>query len=135
MEIKEIKKTLEDHEKRIRKLEGAKDHLINLSRKTKEISLIEFMKEKNPMDDLQKTLCIGFFLEQNEGIEPFTSKDIEGGFRKARLTVPQNVADKINQCIKKGWIAEDKEIKDGKKTFYITISGQNKISEGFRKNG
>ena len=94
----------------------------------------KFVKEKNPTDDLQITLCIGSFLEQKEGVEFFTSKEIEEGFRKAKLKIPQNVTDKVNQCIKKGWVAENKEKRDGKKTFYITISGQEKIDGDFKKN-
>ena len=134
MDEKKIIEILKDHEERIKKLEVVEDHTQSLPGKPKEISLVEFVKEKNPTDDLQITLCIGSFLEQKEGVEFFTSKEIEEGFRKAKLKIPQNVTDKVNQCIKKGWVAENKEKRDGKKTFYSTISGQEKIDGDFKKN-
>jgi len=120
MDNKELEKILKDHEGRIASLEkmlmlGSDELSIpSLSKKT---SIKEFLLEKSPKSDVQKTLCIGYFLEKYEGYASFNLKDIEDGFRKSKETVPGNISDKTYKNIAQGLLMDAKEKKDNKKAW------------------
>jgi len=128
----EIKKILDDHEKRISALE--KIFAKGRKQTTKKgISIKEFILAKKPEGDVQKTLVIGYYLEKYEGLDSFTAKDIEDGFRTAKETVPENINDKVNLNIKNGHMMEAKEKKDNRKAWVLTASGERYIEHDFKK--
>lgn len=129
-EINEIKRKLEEHEKRISHLE----RLFQDKPETvkKKISLKEFILSKKPKDDNQKTLAIGYYLEKHEGLPSFNVKDLESGFRAAKESPPDNINDKVNQNIKKkGYMAKAKEKKDKFNAWYLTNSGEEYVENSF----
>lgn len=130
-EIEDIKKKLDEHEKRISKLEEflPKTPIV----KTKKISIKEFILSKKPKNDTDKTLTIGYFLEKHEGVTPFNVKDIENGFRNAREPLPKNLSDKIQMNAKKGFIMLAKERKDKLLSWVLTNSGEKYVENGFKK--
>jgi len=78
-----IKKIFEDHEKRIRVLEDLfGDKEVQKSRK--KMSIKEFILSKKPESDIQKTLVIGYYLENYEDLPSLNSTDLEDGFRSAK---------------------------------------------------
>jgi hypothetical protein len=127
----EIKRQLEDHEKRILKLENlvaAKPAITQ-----KELSIKEFILSKNCIDDLQRALAIGYYLEKYKNYTSFNVEDIECSFREAKEPVPSNINDKVNQNIKKGFIMLAKEKKDNKKAWVLTNSGERYVEGNFEK--
>lgn len=130
-EITEIKKKLEDHEKRISKLES----LSQTKRETvkKKISIKEFILSKKTKDDVQKTLTIGYYLEKYEYLPSFNVKELEKGFRAAKESVPNNINYKVIRNIDQGYIMEAKEKKDNLKAWILTNSGEKHVENGFRK--
>lgn len=125
-EIEEIKKKLESFERRISVLEGKPQQLVS-----KSLSIKEFLLQKNPKDDTDKTLGIGYYLEKYEGFELFNIKDLEDGFRRAKEKVPININDKVNKNIQKGFIDEAKDKKNNFKAWYLTNSGEKFVENGF----
>jgi hypothetical protein len=99
----------------------------------KEISIKEFILSKKPKDDVQKTLAIGYFLEQHQHYTSFNVKDIESGFRASKEKVPLNIPDKIQMNLKKGQMMEAKEKKDNIKAYVLTNSGDRYVENNFQK--
>jgi len=130
-EVIEIRKKLEEHEERISNLE-------NVSQKKpetvkKKISIKEFILSKKPKNDVQKTLAVGYFLENYENISSFNAKDLKSGFKAAREKVPKNIGDKVQLNIKKAHMMEFKEKKDNLKSWILTDSGEKYIESDFKK--
>ena len=94
-EIQEMKELLKDHEIRINALE--QNFQSDEKPVRKKISIREFLLTKNPQNDVQKTLIIGYYLEQYEHMSSFNVKDLEAGFRKAKETLPSNINDKVKK--------------------------------------
>ena len=133
MELEGNKKILENHENRIKKLEKNMPKRIEESEIKKTISIGEFILEANSKDDVERTVTVGYFLEHNLKYPCFNAKDIESYFRKAKEKVPNNVNDKINQCIKKRWMDVYPDKKDGKKAFVLTRTGEGAVQNKFQK--
>lgn len=128
----EIRKKLAGLEERIVKLEG-------LSKSSPEaiskgISIKEFMLQKTPKDDVQKTLVIGYYLEKYKNYSSFNAKDLEQGFRDAKETLPPNINDKVNLNIKHGYMMKSKEKKDKKTAWTLTNSGEKIVENNFGKD-
>ena len=128
-EIAEIEKRIQDHEKRISELEKllqAKPDSIS-----KKISVKEFVLTKNATDDQRRTLTIGYFLEKYGGNTSFNTTDINKGFRDAKIKPPQNINDKVNRNIAKGYMMEAVEEKDNKKAWVLTSTGEKIVESNF----
>jgi len=129
MDNKEIIDRLELIEKRLDVLENNKQAVTSNSFE-KKVSIKEFIIKKNPRNDVQKTLCIAFYLEKYENRERFTSKEVADFFKKSKLSPPENVPDKVQKAIGHGWLTQDKLGE-----FYVTLTGEKIVEEGFDKNG
>jgi hypothetical protein len=121
----DIKRVLDDHELRLRKLESAETPIAT----HKQLSIREFILSKKPQSDTEKTLIIGFYLEKYEKVKPFNVSDLEAGFRRAKEPAPDNINYNAYQNVKKGYFDEAKEKKDGLKAWYLTNSGETHVNE------
>jgi hypothetical protein len=99
----------------------------------KKLSLKEFIISRVPSNGVQMTLAIAYYLETYDGVSPFNAADIERGFRAARETVPPNINDKANMCVKNGYFMEDKDKKDNMKAWVVTRTGEEVVRGGFSK--
>ena len=117
-----------DHDRRIKVLEGQKS---TVSKGSKKLSLKGYILSKNPKNDVQKTLCIGYYLESFDNMASFHAQDLEKGFRLAKEPVPPNINDKVNLNIKKGHLMEAEEKKENKKAWLVTNSGEKFIDSNF----
>lgn len=118
----DIKKVLDDHEKRIHGLE-----LLFRSEKvpsSKRISIREFLLQIRPQSDVEKSLCVAYYLEKHEGLDSFTIKEIEAAFRAAKEPVPENINYKVIKNIEKGFVMESQQKKNHLKTWNLTSSGE-----------
>jgi len=131
-EVGAIKKKLEEHEKRISKLEGL------ISKKPdsvqKKISIKEFILSKNPTDDIQKTLTVGYYLESYKGFSSFNKNDLEKGFRDSKEQVPTNINDKVNKNVERGYMMEADEKKESLKAWVLTNSGERYVEHNFKED-
>lgn len=129
-EIEEIKRKLEDHEKRVFELEKLVKK--EPEKLMKNMSIKEFMLIKKPKDDVQKTLLIGYYLEKFKNYASFNITDIEKGYRAGKEPVPTNINDKINKNIKKGHIMDHNEKKEGKTAWVVTGRGERFVDNNFK---
>jgi hypothetical protein len=132
MDINEVTKILEDHERRISALEGMPEKLRSEGKK---LSVKEFMLTKNPIDDVQKTLVIGYYLEHFEGMDKFNTKDLAEGFRLAREPLPTNINDKVNKNIEKARMMAAREKKENYKAWVLTNAGEKFVEEVLETEG
>ena len=129
-EIIKLKKNLENHEQRILNLE---EFLKKTPEKmVKKLSIKEFILSKKPEGDVQTTLIICYYLENYDKLSSFNIKDIEDGFRGAKLRVPKNINSKIIKNIGKGHVMEGTEKKDNLKAWTLTASGEQFVENNFQ---
>ena len=129
--LEAIKKQLNDHAKRITKLEAlpvAKEGSLS-----KKISVKEYINSKKLHTAIDKTLVIGYYLENFEGYSSFSVKDIEDYFRQAKEPVPSNINDMISKNVNKQFMMEAKGKKDGKRSWVLTNPGEQRMEGGFEK--
>ena len=131
-EIADIIKKLEDHERRISALEEMPQKII---REGKKLSVKEYILEKKPLDDVQRTLVIGSYLEHFEGMDKFNVKDLTEGFRLAREPLPGNINDKVNLNITKGYLMAAKEKKNKFKAWCLTNRGEKFVENELKTEG
>lgn len=98
----------------------------------KKLSVKEFVLEKNPKGDVQKTLVISHYLETYENMTSVNVDDLAKHFRLAKEPVPGNLNDKINMNIRKGHMAEAEDKKESKKAWIVTNTGEQFIENGFK---
>lgn len=129
--LESIKKQLENHEKRIAKLETQPQ--IKEEPVTKKLSIKEFILSKKPRNEVQKVLVIGYFLENYEGYTSFNVKDLEDSFRSAKEPVPKNINLAVIGNVSKGHMMEDKTRKDKIKAWVLTNLGEQYVNSDFQK--
>ncbi len=128
---------LQEHERRIKSLEqkmGGAETVVRQPEPPapKVRSIRQFIVEKSPTDDVQRSLVIGYYLEKQSGLASFNAKDIELGFVDAREKVPGNVADKILKNVWKGHMMQVKDDKDGLKAYVLTNTGTKFVESGIK---
>ena len=126
----EIQEILKEHEERISTLEN----LINKGEveSIKKQSLREFLIEKKPNNDVNKTLCICYYLEVFEKMTPINKDDIEEGFRRSKEKVPKNINYKVYRNIQNGYLMEEKNKKNNLKAWSLTNSGIEFVNNSFK---
>jgi len=133
----DIKVRIKNLEERVSFLEGRlsgeESHSNQHGERSRGLSVNEFLKSKNLVDDVKRTLAIAYWLDHYRDLESFIYSDIQEGFRTAKLKVPSNVNDKINMNVRNGHLAEEKEKREGKKAWYITSSGIQYVEEELAK--
>lgn len=129
------KEDFQNLEKRVAVLEKllSSKSEISATLQDKSLSLREFMDEKKPANDVQRTVVIGYFLEHYKRMTSFNIGDIEKEFRGAKIVPPQNVNDKINMAVRRGLVMEDPEKKNSKKAWVLTGTGEKAAEKGFGK--
>ncbi|WP_256832086.1 MULTISPECIES: hypothetical protein [unclassified Paenibacillus] len=86
-------------------------------------SIAAFLNEKSFINDVDLVMGVSYFLDCVEQTGEFTRKDIESKLSEARRQIPSNISHCINLNIKKGFISESKEKKDGIKAYKVLSEG------------
>lgn len=130
-DIAEVKRTVQALEERLSKLES----LIQEKPipKRKDLSVKEFMLEKKPSSDLNKTITVAFYLERHRRVSPFTIRDLEELFRDAKEPPPKNINDAISKNVAKGFIMKASEKKGGITAWTLTNTGERFVENGLRE--
>jgi len=93
----------------------------------------EFFLDKKPRTDADKTLVIGYYLEQYRDLTSFNVDDLEEGFREIKEPVPKNVNLAVIHNIKKGYMMEANQKKNDKKAWTLTNSGVRFVEDGLKR--
>jgi len=88
---------------------------------------------KNPKNEMEKTLAVGYYLEKYEGFTSFNAKDLENGFRRAKEKIPRNINYEVIRNIQKGCMMEAEEKKENRKAWYLTNSGIEYVENNFEQ--
>jgi len=130
-------KRIEELEARVTKLESVSvaqaSSVTSAPSKKDKVSVVEFMRSKNPTTAMDKTLVFAVFFETESDKDTFNTEDLLSLWRQAKETPPSNINDLINKNLKKGYIAEEKTEKGQKKAWYVTRTGSEVVDRGFEK--
>lgn len=134
MEKESLEKRILELENRINALEktlspssGAKPAATS---KGKIVSPKEFLIAHSFSTDVEAAFFLCFYAEYVLQMASFNTDDIEQLFQSAKVPVPQNLNDKINKNIQKGFLTVAPEKKNGKKAWVVTMTGE----QAFNKN-
>jgi len=130
------KEKIAELEARIKKLEDTlfSSEGMKISTGGKKMSAGEFLMDKKIDTSTEKVLILGYYLEKTEGMTSFNATDIETIFRSAKEKLPKNMNDLVNSNIKKRFIDEAKEKKDGKKAWYLTSTAERHVEQELKVN-
>lgn len=92
-------------------------------------SLAGFLREKKFGTGVEVVMGVAYYIECIEHAGVFNSKDIEMALDEARQEKPGNISQMIVQNIKKGYLREMKEKKDGLKAYCVLEKGKNWCEE------
>lgn len=88
-------------------------------------SLAEFLKTKRFSTGVEIVMGVAYYLQFVQGITSITSKDVEQILDNERQNKPKNISQNLIQNIKKGYLREEKEKKDGLKAYCVLERGKN----------
>ena len=88
-------------------------------------TLAEFLRERKFVTDVQVAMGVAYYLQYNENLDSFTSKDIEKALDNERQNKPGNISQMLIQNIRKGYLRELKEKKAGRKAYCVLEKGKN----------
>lgn len=133
---KDIETRVTDLENRVSALEKELSSSVASPKngKRRNLSINEFLLEKNPATAIDRTLAIAVYHERFAGANSFSANDILDLIRKAKQKKPKNINDLINKNITKGYFEEDRVGEDGKKRWYVTSSGVTLVDNNFNRN-
>lgn len=92
-------------------------------------SLAGFLREKKFGTGVEIVMGVAYYIEHIEHMGVFTSRDIETALDDARQEKPGNIPQMIVQNIKKGYMREMKEKKDGLKAYCVLEKGKSWCEE------
>ena len=92
-------------------------------------SLAGFLREKKFVTGVEIVMGVAYYIEHIDHMGVFTSKDIETALDDARQEKPSNISQMIVQNIKKGYLREVKEKKDGLIAYCVFEKGKNWCEE------
>lgn len=127
----EILKKLENIEIRLLRLENK--HEPNRTENKKDLSIREFLNQKKPKGDVQKTLTIGYFFEQYKNMKSMNIGDFIQGYKNAKEPTPNKLNDKIYKNCKKGHMMEADNKKDNKKAWVLTNDGEKFVENNYKR--
>ena len=136
--LDQLIKSVDKLKSQVTKLEAIVDTSQKEQRKKKQekkLSVKEFLRSKKLKSDVQKTLALGYYLENHEQMLPFNVDDLRKGFNAAKESKPSNIHAFINQNIINGHIMECPEKKDKKKAYVLTNSGEKFVENNFNRKG
>ncbi len=130
------KEKIVELETRIKKLEDTlfSADSVKTPASGKKISANEFLRTKEIETGTQKVLVLGYYLEKTEGMSSFNATDLEAIFRSAKEKLPANINDLVNSNVKRAFMDEAKEKRDGKKAWYLTSTGENYVEQELKRN-
>lgn len=92
----------------------------------KQLSIVEFLKQKEPATNCQRIACFAYYREHIEKIPRFSRADLSVYFASAKLPAPdKNYARDFGKTVAEGWIHEDGA------NSYLTQGGEDAVVAGF----
>lgn len=87
--------------------------------------LVDFLNQKKFSTGVELVMGVAYYLQFIENLDTFSSRDIEKGLEENHQNRPNNIPQALNQNIKKGYLREGREKKEGLKTYCVLERGKN----------
>lgn len=101
-ESEELREQLNELEDRVERLESLVEEEPSRLEDTRDMRT--FVRDFDPDTHTERALAIGYYLEEYEGVEAFSTGDIEDGYRRCRLNTPANMSDVLGSCVEREWM-------------------------------
>jgi len=92
-----------------------------------------FLRRLNAKSHTDKILSMAYYLLKIKNKPIFTKSDIESEYKYSLIPKSKNMAVEFNSLLKRGFIMNNDERVDGKKSFSITIDGIEYVEENLIK--
>ncbi len=112
---------------------GGSDTGAGHAKAKKKMVIGEFLLENPPPDHIRRTLAVGYFLENHEGMSSFTRAELLQGYDDAKEAPPTNLAVNITHCIKDGHMRKAREKKENKPAYSLTATGERFVEARYKK--
>jgi hypothetical protein len=129
----EVKERLDDHEKRISKIERSMK--IKPDIKPEDMTIEEFVEHKKPRNAEQRVLAVAYYLENVTNISPINIEDLKTALMQAKEKVPQSLSAAAESNVSSGYFMKLKFKKDMLTAYKITNKGEEYVEKGFKKKG
>ncbi len=110
------------------KHDGSKG-MVESNKSVKVQSIREFLLTKKLSTANDRTLALGYYVEQLSGQGYFSADDIKTAYRSAKQPGPKNINDTINKNIIKGFMMESGLADQPVKTWVLTASGEEYVEK------
>ena len=91
------------------------------------LSIKEFLTTRESRNDERRTLAVGYYLQNFNGLRCFSAQDIEKGFWEAQSKPPSNISDKIHWNVRHGFMLGAETTRDGLPAFLVTNQGMQAV--------
>lgn len=125
--VDELRNRVEALESRVNELEEKAE---SGGLESKNTDMREFVNNIDPGPHTQRATTIGFYLEQNEHFDSFTSKDIEDGYVECKIAGPENMSDTLAGAEGRDWVMRVGE-SDEYQLWTLTQEGEAAVESSF----
>jgi hypothetical protein len=94
----------------------------------KPIGLGEFLRQLGLKKHTDLVLAIGYYLEKHDGMQSFSSGDVNKRYYDAKLE-PSNTSQMITNNVQTGRIMPAKGDEGGRRKYVVTQSGEHEVEE------
>ena len=105
---------------------------LNVAPKVKQADLptqvSEFLAQKNVKSHIDRIIII-LFHRHYKGHKLTTIAELEESYSSARVKTPRNFSDVLADCVRKGYVVEANDKKEGRKAWHITPTGERFVEE------
>lgn len=88
----------------------------------------EFLAGMNIATHTDRIVAIIYY-NYHKSNQPTTITELEEAYSNARVRPPRNFSDLLASCIRRGYVVESKDKKEGKKAWQITPTGEKFVEE------
>ncbi len=88
----------------------------------------EFLSHLTADSHFDRVISVLYF-SFHKGVVSMTLQDLAEAYSSARIKSPANFSDVMGDCIRKGYIIEARDKKEGKKAWQITPTGEKYVKE------
>ncbi len=92
-----------------------------------QLSINEFLKQKCLSSYNDMAMALIYYNEKFNNVTEISSDDLKTCFGNAKIKLPSNVSDIINQLVKKGYIQSVKNSSSSTKLYSMTVTGEEYI--------
>lgn len=129
----DLSSRIEELERRVAGIEAWMHRTSEPPSGAKPLSVREFVISKSPKTGVDTTLLIAYYLEKFSGLSPSNHADLAHGFAQAKEPLPSNLSDTVYKNVRRGYMAEAPEKKDGSKAWIVTNSGERFVENGLKE--